>query len=169
MGIVKKTFLLIAFFSIIAFSANAKALCYSSKEEVAEKILRLHSELMVITVTCRQGSDGRDLGRAYTRLTRKYIKPIKKSEKILQKFYAKHYGGNGIDKLDKLRTKLANEYSQIVARESASSFCKRRRNRVTRLYDSRSLSFKRESLRSNRYIELNLPTCRYNDKMAENR
>ena len=50
--------LIIMFFSAPAFAASA---CYSPAELQAEHLLRLHSELMVITVTCRTGSQGEDL------------------------------------------------------------------------------------------------------------
>lgn len=153
----------------LASPVHAAPACYSEREATAEKILRLHSELMVITVTCRQGSTGRDLSRAYSRLTRQHINPIKQSEKILMAYYAKKNGGNGQKQLDKLRTKLANQYGQVVARESAAKFCQLRRDQVTRLYDSRRISFESESLRANRHIKLNEPICGNHVKMAQKR
>ncbi len=164
-----KYILILALSFILTSPAYAGKACYSAKEVTAEKVLRLHSELMVITVTCKQGSTGRDLVRAYSQLTKTHIKPIKRSEQILAAFYAKNKGGSGIAHLDKLRTKLANTYGQIVAEESAAAFCARRRDIVTRLYDSRRLSFERESLRANSHIELLSPSCQDIASLQKNR
>lgn len=128
--------------------AQAAPACYSAEEMKAEKLLRLHSELMVITVTCKQGSTGRDLGRAYTGLTRQHIKVIQEAEKTLKDHYAQTVGGNGLSQLDTLRTKLANEFGQQVADESAPAFCARLRDKVTQFYDSRGVSMAEESVRA---------------------
>lgn len=162
-------YLLLALMILASNTAQAADACYSDREATAEKILRLHSELMVITVTCRQGSTGRDLGRAYTKLTQQHIKPIKQAEKALMTFYAKKSGGSGQNQLDKLRTKLANQYGQVVARESATKFCQLRRDQVTKLHDSRRVSFEGESLRANRHIKLNAPICGNRVKVAQKR
>ena len=149
-----------------AFAAES---CYSADQALAEKELRYHTELMVITVTCKQGSDGRDLGHAYTGITRHYINDIKEAEHILEDHYASLYGGSGQEQLDKLRTRLANEYGQIVAKESAPRFCALRRDLVTKLYDSRRMSFETESIRANQHIELSSPTCHTARQEAKNR
>lgn len=152
-------FLLTSILTFYAGTAHARTACYTQKESTAEKVLRLHTELMVITVTCKQSSRGRDLGRAYSRLTQRHIKPIQVAESILKNFYSGRHGGDGMAHLDRIRTKLANDYGQIAAREGATPFCNRRRDRVIRLHDSRYMNFEQESLRSNRYIGLLSPVC----------
>ncbi|MDD3370610.1 MAG: hypothetical protein PHE27_02165 [Alphaproteobacteria bacterium] len=117
---------LLSSLSCPAFAATA---CYSPKQVQAEQLLRLHSEMMVIAVTCRQASDGRSLSRAYTGFTRKNVQLIKSAEDTLVAYYKKQKG-DPVDRLDKLRTKLANEYGQKVAEVSAPAFCAQNRDRV---------------------------------------
>ena len=78
---------------------------------------------MVITVTCHTGSQRRDLVSAYTGFTRKHIGVLHGAEQTLIRFYHKTYGGSGIERLDKLRTRLGNEYGQKVADMSAPLYC----------------------------------------------
>ncbi|HAX92076.1 MAG TPA: hypothetical protein DCY07_07720 [Rhodospirillaceae bacterium] len=130
-----KPFLILMMFAFLSTPARAADRCYSPEEVSAEKLLRLHSELMVITVACKQGSTGRDLGKAYTGFTNRYENELRKAERTLMDYYAKTHGGDGISHLDKLRTKLANDYGQQIANESAPAFCSDRRDAVTYLYD----------------------------------
>lgn len=114
--------------------ARASAPCYSPAEVEAEQALRLHSELMVITVTCHQDSMGRDLVRAYTGFTRDNIDMLHRAEATMTAYYKKAYGGKGVDRLDRLRTMLANEYGQKIADRSAQTFCAENRDKVTAFY-----------------------------------
>jgi len=116
---------------LTAFASNR---CYSPAEIDAENVLRLHSELMVITVTCRYGSRGQDLTQAYTGFTRNNVSRIRDAEQTMVAYYKANYGGKGVDKLDKLRTQLANEYGQQIANVSAPVFCAEKRDRVVNLY-----------------------------------
>lgn len=118
-----------------AQAAPAKG-CYSAEEARAENILRLHSELMVITVTCKQASTGRDLGAAYGKFTQNHIGPIKGAEGLLIQHYQKTRSGKGISHLDTLRTKLANEIGQKMADISAPLYCAQTRDVVVQLADS---------------------------------
>lgn len=117
--------------AVLAAPAKAQSpRCYSPQEIEAEQTLRLHSELMVITVTCHRGSRGEDLVRAYTGFTRNNIDRLRQAEAAMTAYYKKNYGGDGVERLDRLRTLLANEYGQQIADESAPSFCKSRRDKV---------------------------------------
>jgi len=132
----KKILLAISF--IVAGLACAPAFaggaCYSPVELQAEQLLRLHSELMVISLTCRQSSTGQDLISAYTGFTRNNIAILRDAEQTLIHYYGEQDGGNGIAELDRLRTKLGNEYSQKIADASAPAFCRQKRDRVMVLY-----------------------------------
>ena len=97
-------------------------------------MLRLHSELMVITVTCHQSSTGQDLVPAYTGFTRNNISALHDAEQTMICYYKKAYGGNGVSRLDRLRTLLANEYGQEIANVSAPRFCAEKRDKVITLY-----------------------------------
>ncbi|MDD3287951.1 MAG: hypothetical protein PHX43_02975 [Alphaproteobacteria bacterium] len=111
-----------------AFAASNS--CYSASEAEAEHLLRLHSELMVITVTCKQSSIGQDLVAAYTGFTRDNLDALRKAEHTMIEYYKNNYKGNGISHLDKLRTRLGNEFGQHIANSSAPEFCAQRRDRV---------------------------------------
>lgn len=126
--------------------AFADGRCYSAKEMEAEQLLRLHSELMVITVTCKQSSTGRDLVRAYTGFTRNNIGQLHDAEQVLIEHYKTVYGGQGVSRLDTLRTKLANEFGQKIADVSAPVYCAQRRDKVIEMYDSPPVSLQRASL-----------------------
>ncbi len=108
----------------------AQGQCYSADEMRAEELLRLHSELMVITVTCHQSSRGVNLIPYYTRFTQENIHALHNAERILERHYSTLYGGDGINQLDKLRTRLANEFGQLIADSSAPRFCAERRDKV---------------------------------------
>jgi hypothetical protein len=115
---------------LLSMSTQAADQCYSVNELKAEQLLRLHSELMVITVTCHQGSRGENLVPAYTGFTKENIKQLHQAEKVMMHYYAAIYGGNGVAQLDKLRTKLGNEYGQKIADISAPLYCSQYRDKV---------------------------------------
>jgi hypothetical protein len=123
---------------LITPPAQAGARCYSPAEVQAEKLLRLHSELMVITVTCKMGSTGQDLVGAYTGFTKNNINDLHDAEQTMIAYYKKAYGGKGVEKLDRLRTLLANEYGQEIANLSAPVFCGKKRDKVLALYKADS-------------------------------
>lgn len=122
------------------FSATAapSSSCYTRVQAEAEQLLRLHSELMVATVTCRYGSGSEDLASAYTAFTRNHINEIKAAEGTMVDFYRNADGGDAVTKLDRLRTMLANEFGQKIASLSAPVFCSSYRDRVVELRDAGS-------------------------------
>lgn len=128
------TLLLSVLFAAPAFAANQ---CYSPEELHAEHLLRLHSELMVITVTCRQSSIGEDLVPKYTGFTKSNISTLHNAEQTMIHYYKVNYGGDGVERLDKLRTKLGNEYGQKIADKSAPVFCSESRDKVVNFYMAR--------------------------------
>jgi hypothetical protein len=133
--------------TVAALPAVAAPACYSSAEVQAEQVLRLHSELMVITVACRQGSMGEDLVRAYTGFTRNNINLLRDAEATMTAHYKKAYGGKGVDRLDRLRTLLANEFGQEIADKSAPVFCAQKRDKVLSLYHGAPATVNGEVLR----------------------
>lgn len=125
--------LFLLFALLISVPGYAADQCYSPAELQAEQLLRLHSELMVISVTCHQASDGQDLISSYTGFTRAHIKALHHAEQIMETYYKSLYGGNGISQLDQLRTRLANEYGQKIADLSAPVFCQLNRDRALQM------------------------------------
>lgn len=129
-----KKWLLLFITLMIAPSQVFAFACYTPEELRAEQLLRLHSELMVITVACHTGSQGENLVPAYTGFTKENIATLHAAEQTLIRFYAMQYGDNGIAELDTLRTKLGNEYGQSMADISAPVFCSQERDKVLALY-----------------------------------
>jgi len=123
-------FLFAAVLIICSAPAFARPACYAPKQVQAEQLLRLHSELMVITATCREGSDGRALSPAYASFTQKNIRVLHDAEQTMIAYYRATEKGDPVEKLDHLRTKLGNEIGQKVAVVSAPSFCEMYRDRV---------------------------------------
>ncbi|MGE3623406.1 MAG: hypothetical protein AB7H77_06000 [Bdellovibrionales bacterium] len=137
MHIRKLTLAVISIFTILAAmpsTALAGRQCYLPAELHSEHILRLHSQLMVIAVTCRQGSKGQDLVRAYTAFTHDNIAMLRDAEQTMIRYYKDRYNDDGIAHLDKLRTQLGNEMGQESADDSAPLFCRLYRDRVVALY-----------------------------------
>jgi hypothetical protein len=124
---------LLMLLACLSVPAVAAPLCYAPPELEAEQLLRLHSELMVITVTCRYGSTGQELVPSYTRFTQSNLKDIQNAEQTLIGYYKKNYKGDGVSRLDQLRTRLGNEFGQKIADMSAPTFCAQYRDRVTLL------------------------------------
>jgi hypothetical protein len=121
---------------VVCGTANASGQCYTSDEIHAEQLLRLHSELMVATVTCKTDSTGHDLVAFYTSFTRKNIDSLQHAEQTLVRYFEASRRGSGTDRLDSLRTKLGNEYGQKIANMSAPEFCQQYRDKVPLLYNS---------------------------------
>ena len=130
-------FLRVTFLGIIVLlpaHAFAARQCYMPSESNAEQILRLHSELMVTAITCREGTRGQDLVRAYAAFTHDNIDMLANAEHTMIGYYKERFGGNGISHLDVLRTQLGNEAGQEIADDSAPLYCRQYRDRVVTLY-----------------------------------
>lgn len=116
-----------------AFAGSA---CYAPEQARAEQLLRLHSELMVITATCKQASDGQGLPAFYAAFTRKNLGTLKGAEKTMTAFFKSTQKGSPLEALDRLRTKLGNEFGEKIAAASAPAFCEAYRNKVVQLYSA---------------------------------
>lgn len=115
---------------LCAVPMAAKAACYEPEEMRAEQLLRLHSEMMVVAVTCRQASDGSDLAFAYKAFTRKNLRALRAAEKTMMNYYKKTDDGDPVENLDRLRTKLGNEAGQTAADLTPPEFCVRYRDNL---------------------------------------
>jgi hypothetical protein len=130
----KKVFLALVVLLAVSPPAHAEQQCYTPLQFKAEQWLRLHSELMVITVTCKQSSLGDNLVPFYTGFTKRHLPVLHEAEQVLIKHYKALYGGSGVDKLDELRTRLGNEYGEEIAQQSAPMFCTLWRDKVIQMY-----------------------------------
>jgi hypothetical protein len=103
-------------------SSNAQA-CYTSREREAEQGLRIHSELMIIGLTCIKTQQGQDLYNKYQRFTRQNSDLLSKYETDLINYYSTEGVSSPEKKLNTLRTSIANEISGRVSTMSTRSFC----------------------------------------------
>ena len=115
-----------------AFPAVADNACYAPAQMRAEQLLRLHSELMVITAICHQGSAGQPLPDAYAFFTKKNIGILRTAEQTMIAHYRATAKGDAIGRLDRLRTLLANEFALKSASMSSPKFCAAYRDKVIR-------------------------------------
>lgn len=115
--------------ALFPLSAQAKSpQCYSEAELEAEMLIRLHSELMVVTLSCRTSSTGQPLPPSYQQFTQHHLDQIKGSEKALIAWYRKSGTKDPQSKFDRMRTELANAYSQQIADMSPVAFCAKYRD-----------------------------------------
>ncbi|MDE1901817.1 MAG: hypothetical protein KGI37_09270 [Alphaproteobacteria bacterium] len=129
--------LLVAALAFAATPAFAARACYTPDQMRAEQLLRLHSELMVVAITCRQGSRGQDLPAAYVDFTKHNIGILHGAEQTMIGYYRTHDRGDPTSHLDRLRTLLGNEFGQESADMSAPAFCAAFRDDVVK-YDAAS-------------------------------
>lgn len=106
-------------------SAAAAAPCYTSVEVEAEQGLRIHSELMVIALTCvKSPAGGAELYAKYQYFTDRNKPLISAYESDMLRYYKKQ-GKGAEEKLHNLRTKLANQVSEHAITMSVDQFCQR--------------------------------------------
>lgn len=113
----KKTILatgLAAALSLAATQALAAPACYAPHEFEAEQGLRIHSELMVIGLTCVKMPGQSNIYGKYQAFTAKNEKLIAKYESDLIAHFRMQGGGNPEKQFHSLRTGLANRISQLA-------------------------------------------------------
>jgi hypothetical protein len=154
-------FVAFLFLAFLTFPAQARE-CYSFNEVSAEQLLRLHSELMVIAITCRASSRGIDLVPAYTSFTRRNRREIEGAESSLIKHFNR-MGEDGRRSLDTLRTRLANEIGEEIARDSAARFCLQRRDKVIQMNLLTPSLVEKEAKLAYAAVRTYKPLCRSDD------
>jgi hypothetical protein len=113
---------LAAFLLSMAAISSAEA-CYSAREFEAEQGLRIHSELMVIGLTCAKMPEGQGLYRKYQEFTANNSALIAGYEADLISYYSQSGVAEPEQKIHALRTHLANEISRRAVSMSMLSFC----------------------------------------------
>lgn len=114
--------------------------CYTMQEVEAEQGLRIHSELMVIGLTCARMPGGTRLYADYQKFTAENSDLIAAYEAILISFYKNEGAVSPEKSLHDLRTQLANKVSQDAVFMSVSSFCSRY---APRIGQARGMSYKK--------------------------
>lgn len=115
--------LLIALLAAVSFTAPAYAACMEKEAAAAEAAIKVHSELMVIALTCKYAPNGGSLIDMYTSFGQRNNSELRRAEANLVSYY-RTTGGAGIADLDKLRTRLGNKYSSEASMYDTVEWCK---------------------------------------------
>ena len=132
---------MIAAVSMFATDAIA-AQCYSPREFEAEQGLRIHSELMVISLTCMKMPNGSGMYQKYQSFTTKNKNLLSGYEEDMISYFRAQGASSPEKQFHTLRTSLANQISQHAIKMSTGSFCQHFANRI----DS-ALAMNQEKLR----------------------
>jgi hypothetical protein len=132
----RKIWFLIAAFMMVSFSATQSFAmgCYTKSEAEAEQGIRIHSELMVISLNCQHmGPPGeQNLYLTYRQWTKKHEKIFAGYEDTLM-FYFSRNGEKAPEKrLNTLRTNFANKISLEAAKMRPDIFCNHYVQRIDR-------------------------------------
>lgn len=121
------------FLIALVFSASAvQARCYNSSEFEAEQGLRIHSELMVISLNCHKTThNSGNLYIQYKDFTRRHQGLIGQYEQVLKNYFSRSGSSNPERDINDLRTNLANRISNDAARMRPNAFCKAYGGRIT--------------------------------------
>jgi hypothetical protein len=123
-------------------SARAEA-CYSAREFEAEQGIRIHSELMVIGLTCMKMPEGQQLYDKYQQFTQKNADLIAGYESDLMN----HYSAEGVTdpekKLHTLRTDMANDISGKAIAMSTLTFCEKYSSHIDQALGMDQAKFRR--------------------------
>lgn len=105
-----------------AGAAKASA-CYSESEHAAEQLIRMHTEMMVVGLTCQQVTPEKKPFNLYQDFTIKNRSLVSNSEAALIGHFRKHSAGNPTRQFDMYRTELANEISRRAAVIGTGGYC----------------------------------------------
>ncbi len=132
---------LAALLSLASVTEARAARCYNISQFEAEQGLRIHSELMVISLTCQRIPGHAGLYDKYQQFTQKNRILLADYENRLISYYKSNGSAAPSKQLHTLRTDLANEISQHAVSMSVTSFCSHFSSRI-----DRALSMDRDTL-----------------------
>ncbi|PWC48302.1 hypothetical protein TSA6c_18040 [Azospirillum sp. TSA6c] len=105
-------------------SAPATPACYNRAEHAAEQLMRMHTEMMVVGLTCRTVMPDKKPFDLYQDFSVKNRALLSSSEASLISFYKRSgSGGNATRQFDMFRTELANEISRRAATIGIPQYC----------------------------------------------
>lgn len=109
--------------SVSSLALASPSSCYTAKEVEAEQGIRIHSELMVIGLTCLNMPQGAEMYSKYQSFTQKNHRLIAQYENEMISYYKRAGYDHPEQKLHTLRTTMANEISQHAITMSIVTFC----------------------------------------------
>lgn len=114
----------------LSAAAAPKPTCYSRSEHAAEQLIRLHTEMMVVGLTCQSVVPDQNPFGKYHEFTVKNRAAISASEGLLIAHFRKTKSGNATRNFDTYRTELANEVSRRSATIGVGVYCSELVDRV---------------------------------------
>jgi hypothetical protein len=120
---------LVLFGSVLGGAAQAA--CYSPKEAAAEQAIRLHSEVMVVGLSCAVAMGDANLFAKYVDFTSRNAPDLRQHEQAMINFFAHHGEGNAKRRFDNWRTSIANAVSTRAALTSTQLYCNEKRDLMT--------------------------------------
>ncbi len=107
-----------------AKSSGGKAqACYNRAEHAAEQTIRMHTEMMVVGLTCQQVYPDKKPFNVYQDFTIKNRALLSNSEAAMIDHFRKAGGGNATRQFDMFRTEMANEISRRAAVIGTTNYC----------------------------------------------
>lgn len=97
--------------------------CYSRSQHAAEQLIRMHTEMMVVGLTCQSVMPERAPFAKYQDFTVKNRPLISKAEGEIMTFLGNGNKGAGTRKFDMYRTEMANEISRRAAVIGTPLYC----------------------------------------------
>lgn len=126
----KKFTAVLAAIMLFATTAQASANCYNQRQFEAEQGLRIHSELMVISLTCMKMPMGAGMYQKYQAFTTKNKHLLVGYETDIIDYFRDNGHAAPEKQFHTLRTSLANQISQHAIKMSTSSFCQNFASRI---------------------------------------
>jgi hypothetical protein len=132
---------LVSFYAGIAQAAG----CYTPLEAESEQGIRIHSELMVISLNCAHmaTANGKNLYAEHRKFTAKYADLFATYEKILIQNMAKSGVANPEKALHEMRTNFANKISKDSAEMRPDKFCRTFAPRVEKITAMEEIAFRK--------------------------
>ena len=104
-------------------AASGKA-CYSRSEHAAEQMIRLHTEMMITGLACKDVAPEKAPFAKYQEFTVKHRPTISKAEGELMSHFRRTGKGNATNRFDMYRTEVANEVSRRATIIGTDNYCK---------------------------------------------
>ena len=153
-------------FVLSMYIASAEAsTCYSMAEMEAEQGLRIHSELMVISLNCQHMSHDRgNLYILYREFTRKHKDLIANYERSMMSYFTRAGYRSPENALHSLRTDLANKVAEDAANMRPDLFCRAYSNRIPDALQLTRAQVKGWAAKVHPGMSLTKPICANADK-----
>lgn len=121
---------------VIIQPSQSLASCYTKKEAAAEQVIRLHSELLVIGLNCRdiqlskQRISRLDTYEKYLIFSGRHTDLIRGYENHMLGYFKRQGISDPDMQLSSLRTQMANNIAEIVVKRRPDVFCHQYRERL---------------------------------------